>query len=105
MKTVLHFIIAMLCLLCSGLMTADVVLAGNQKTVALVMKDLFNPFFVNMESGAKAYAKKHNIPFEVFGVERETEVEHQIFGAELLLADAGNDNCLICKISFGKRRT
>ncbi len=64
--------------MCVMVMGVNFAAAGNEKTVALVMKDLFNPFFLKMESGAKAYAKQNNIPFEVFGVERETEVERQI---------------------------
>jgi ABC-type sugar transport system substrate-binding protein len=53
-------------------------LAGNEKTVALVMKALTNPFFSRMELGAKAFAQQEQIPLEVFGVERETDVERQI---------------------------
>ena len=52
--------------------------AGNEKTIALVMKALSNPFFSKMEEGAKQYAKEENISLEVFGVERETDVERQI---------------------------
>lgn len=52
--------------------------AGNEKTVALVMKALSNPFFFKMKAGAREYAQEENIPLEVFGVERETDVERQI---------------------------
>ncbi|SMC96266.1 ABC-type sugar transport system, substrate-binding protein, contains N-terminal xre family HTH domain [Desulfocicer vacuolatum DSM 3385] len=52
--------------------------AGNERTVALVMKALSNPFFSKMEEGAKKYAMEEDIPLEVFGVERETDVERQI---------------------------
>ncbi|MCP4624253.1 MAG: substrate-binding domain-containing protein [bacterium] len=52
--------------------------AGNERTVALVMKALSNPFFFKMEEGARKYAQEENIPFEVFGLERETDVERQI---------------------------
>ncbi len=52
--------------------------AGNEKTIALVMKALSNPFFFKMEEGAKKYAAEEKIPLEVFGVERETDVERQI---------------------------
>jgi ABC-type sugar transport system substrate-binding protein len=52
--------------------------AGNEKKVALVMKALSNPFFSKMEAGAKKYAQQENIPLEVFGTERETDVERQI---------------------------
>jgi len=52
--------------------------AGNERTVALIMKALSNPFFVKMKSGAREYAQEENIPLEIFGVERETDVERQI---------------------------
>ncbi len=60
--------------------------AGNEGTVALVMKALSNPFFLNMQAGAKEYADKHHIPLEVFGIERETEVERQISIVESLIS-------------------
>lgn len=46
--------------------------------IALVMKALSNPFFTKMESGAKAYANKNNISLEIFGIERENDVNRQI---------------------------
>ena len=52
--------------------------AANEKKVALVMKALSNPFSSTMESGAKKYAQQENISLEVFGTERETDVERQI---------------------------
>ncbi|MBF0226125.1 MAG: substrate-binding domain-containing protein [Desulfobacterales bacterium] len=60
--------------------------AGNEKKIALVMKALSNPFFSKMEEGAKLYAKQNNIPLEVFGVERETDVERQIGIVENLIS-------------------
>jgi ABC-type sugar transport system substrate-binding protein len=59
--------------------------AGNEKKIALVMKALSNPFFIKMEEGARKYAEKNNIPFEVFGVERETEIKRQIGIVENLI--------------------
>ena len=59
---------------------------SNEKTVALVMKALTNPFFSKMESGAKAFAQQQHIPLEVFGVERETDVERQISIVENLIS-------------------
>ena len=50
------------------------------------MKALSNPFFSKMEEGAKKYAKEYNVPFEVFGVERETDVERQIGIVENLIS-------------------
>ncbi len=52
--------------------------AKNRETIALVMKALSNPFFIVMRDGAKEYAKKNKIPLEVYGTERETEIDRQI---------------------------
>jgi ribose transport system substrate-binding protein len=60
--------------------------AGNEKKVALVMKALSNPFFSTMEAGAKKYAQQENIPLEVFGTDRETDVEQQIGIVENLIS-------------------
>jgi ABC-type sugar transport system substrate-binding protein len=60
--------------------------AANEKKVALVMKALSNPFFSTMESGAKQYAQRENIPLEVFGTERETDVDRQIGIVENLIS-------------------
>ena len=51
---------------------------ANPHKIALVMKALSNPFFYKMEAGAKAYAREHDLPLEVFGTEMETDLEHQI---------------------------
>ncbi len=59
--------------------------ASDEKTVALVMKALTNPFFSKMEAGARQYAQAKAIPIEVFGVERETDVERQISIVERLI--------------------
>ena len=60
--------------------------AENERTVALVMKALSNPFFFKMEVGAKKYAQRENIPLEVFGVERETDIVRQIGIVENLIS-------------------
>jgi ribose transport system substrate-binding protein len=60
--------------------------AGNKKTVALVMKSLSNPFFVRMEEGARNFARERNIPIEIFGIERETDVDRQISIVESLIS-------------------
>ena len=59
---------------------------ANEEKVALVMKALSNPFFIKMQEGAKAYAEKHNMSLEIFGIERETEVDRQIGIVEYLIA-------------------
>lgn len=73
-------------ILCAIIFTASTeVFADNENKVALVMKALSNPFFLKMQEGAKVYAEKNGIPFEVFGIERETEVERQIGIVENLI--------------------
>ena len=59
-------------------MLPNFVMAENEGKIALVMKALSNPFFLSMQQGAKEYADTHGIALEVFGTERETEVERQI---------------------------
>ncbi|MFW2367441.1 MAG: substrate-binding domain-containing protein [Desulforhopalus sp.] len=59
---------------------------GNDKTIALVMKSLSNPFFSKMEEGARLFALEQKISLEVFGVDRETDVGHQISIVENLIA-------------------
>lgn len=60
--------------------------AEKQVKVALVMKALTNPFFTKLDKGAREYAAKHAVPLEVYGLERETDVEHQISIVENLIA-------------------
>ena len=61
-------------------------LADNEEKIALVMKALSNPFFIKMREGAVGYAEKHDLLLEVFGIERETEVERQIGIVENLIS-------------------
>jgi len=68
------------------LITTTAMATGNEKKVALVMKALSNPFFIKMEEGARQFAEKNEIPLEVFGVERETEVKRQIGIIENLIS-------------------
>ena len=68
------------------LLIVPVAEASNVRTVALVMKALSNPFFLKMEEGARKYAQEENIPLEVFGLERETDVERQIGIVENLIS-------------------
>ena len=60
--------------------------AQNEGKIALVMKALSNPFFSNMQTGAKEYADKQKLPLEVFGIERETDVDRQISIVENLIS-------------------
>lgn len=73
-------------ILFGSLLLPPIASAANEQTVALVMKALTNPFFSKMELGAKVYANRHGISLEVFGVERETDVERQISIIENLIS-------------------
>ena len=57
----------------------------NQSKVALVVGGLSNPFFVKMAAGARQYADDHKIPIDVFGADREADVERQISIVEDLI--------------------
>lgn len=78
--------LSLLSFILSFMLFLPAVHAGNEKTIALVMKALSNPFFSKMEEGARSYANQQKIPLEVFGVERETDVERQISIFENLIA-------------------
>jgi len=58
----------------------------NKGKIAIVMKALTNPFFLKMKEGGEEYAKKNNIPLEVFGVDRETDIDRQISIVENLIS-------------------
>jgi ABC-type sugar transport system substrate-binding protein len=83
-KTILFQIVVISYL--TGLFLHSPAFADNEKTIALVMKALSNPFFSKMEFGAKQYAERKKIALEVFGVERETDVDHQIGIVENLIS-------------------
>lgn len=53
-------------------------LKNNQPTVALVLKTLNNPYFIEMQNGAKEAAKKLKINLIVQAADREVDVEKQM---------------------------
>ncbi|MES2523683.1 MAG: substrate-binding domain-containing protein [Gemmatimonadota bacterium] len=59
--------------------------AGAKPVVALVLKTLNNPFFVDMEAGAKAAADSLGFELIVQAPDRETDVERQMQIVENLL--------------------
>ncbi len=79
------FLSTMICLVMSVFAVGHAQ-AHNAKTIALVMKALSNPFFITMRDGAKEYAKNNKIPLDVFGTERETEIDQQIKLVENLIS-------------------
>jgi ribose transport system substrate-binding protein len=58
---------------------------SGRPRVALVMKTLNNPFFVDMQRGAEDAAKNLNIELIVQAAERETDVERQMQIVENLI--------------------
>ena len=61
--------------------------ASGAPTVALVVKTLNNPFFIEMEKGARAAADSLKIPLVVQAPEREIDVEKQMQIVENLIQD------------------
>jgi ribose transport system substrate-binding protein len=51
---------------------------SGQPRVALVLKTLNNPFFIDMQRGAEEAAKRLNVDLTVQAAERETDVEKQM---------------------------
>ncbi len=80
------FFCFLFCFLTLPAITPSLVEADNSGKIALVMKSLSNPFFSKMEEGARQYAVASNIPLEVFGVDRETDVDMQIAIVEDLIS-------------------
>lgn len=52
--------------------------AADGPTIALVMKTLNNPFFIDMQKGAEAAAKTLNVNLVIQAAEREVDVEKQM---------------------------
>ena len=59
--------------------------AGNGKSVALVLKTLNHPFFVDMRRGAQEAADKLGVQLQVQAAEREIDVEKQMQIVENLI--------------------
>lgn len=73
---------------------------GNQEqsdgpTVALVMKTLNNPFFIDMQKGAKEAAEELDINLVVQAAEREIDVEKQMQIIENLIQRKVDAICLV----------
>jgi ribose transport system substrate-binding protein len=58
---------------------------SNRPRVALVMKTLNNPFFIDMQRGAEAAAQRLDVELVVQAAERETDVERQMQIVENLI--------------------
>jgi len=58
---------------------------GGKPTIAIVMKTLNNPFFIDMQEGAQLAAKKLGVELIVQAAEREVDVEKQMQIVENLI--------------------
>ena len=74
----IKFILPVLCALAVVGCQRDDRSANEGPTVALVMKTLNNPFFVEMERGAKESARRLGVRLVVQAAEREVDVEKQM---------------------------
>jgi ribose transport system substrate-binding protein len=59
--------------------------SGGKPRIALVMKTLNNPFFIDMQRGAEEAAKRLDVDLVVQAAERETDVERQMQIVENLI--------------------
>jgi ribose transport system substrate-binding protein len=58
---------------------------GGKPTIAFVMKTLNNPFFIDMQEGAQAAAKRLGVELVIQAAEREVDVEKQMQIVENLI--------------------
>jgi ribose transport system substrate-binding protein len=67
---------------------------SGQLTVALVLKTLNNPFFIDMQRGAESAAKKLGLRLTVQAAEREVDVEKQMQIIENLIQSKVSALCI-----------
>jgi ribose transport system substrate-binding protein len=73
------------CVLAAGACNRDAGPKSSRPRVALVMKTLNNPFFIDMQRGAEEAAKRLDVDLVVQAAERETDVERQMQIVENLI--------------------
>ena len=78
-------IATLLCLLAVVSCNRDKPAASDKKTVALVLKTLNHPFFVDMRRGAQEAADRLGVTLQVQAAEREIDVDKQMQIVENLL--------------------
>ncbi len=66
----------------------------GKPTIAIVLKTLNNPFFIDIQLGAEEEAKKHNVNLLVQAAEREIDVEKQMQIIENLIQRKVDVICL-----------
>jgi ribose transport system substrate-binding protein len=72
-----------ICLTCLGVLAAtacnrETASSDDRPRIALVLKTLNNPFFIEMQRGAEEAAKTLNVALTVQAAERETDVDKQM---------------------------
>ena len=72
------FAMLILVLLAVGACQRGDTISNNQPSIALVLKTLNNPFFIDMQKGAKETAAKLGVNLIVQAAEREVDVEKQM---------------------------
>ena len=68
--------------------------AAGKPTIALVVKTLNNPFFIDMQKGAEEAAKKAGVTLLVQAADREVDVERQMQIIENLIERKVNALCI-----------
>jgi ribose transport system substrate-binding protein len=74
----LSLLMATVVLVSTGCQRGKQAAETDQPTIVLVMKTLNNPFFINMEEGARESAEKLGVQLLVQAAEREVDVEKQM---------------------------
>jgi ribose transport system substrate-binding protein len=85
MKTSLSFVLVLAALSASCNRAPATALAPGRPTVALVLKTLNHPFFVDMRRGAQEAADRLGVTLQVQAAEREIDVEKQMQIVENLI--------------------
>lgn len=76
---------ALLCLTASASCNRETPAGSERKTVALVLKTLNHPFFVDMRSGAQEAADRLGVTLQVQAADREIDVDKQMQIVENML--------------------
>lgn len=91
-RTVLSLLLAVAALAAAAGCNRD---TGNSRPrVALVLKTLNNPFFIDMQKGAEDAARRLNVDLTVQAAERETDVEKQMQIIENLVQTGVSALCI-----------
>jgi ribose transport system substrate-binding protein len=78
-------LLALVCLAASASCNREAPASGDKKTVALVLKTLNHPFFVEMRRGAQEAADRLGVTLQVQAADREIDVDKQMQIVENML--------------------